>query len=99
MHLLDYDLWVMAVYRPPSYAVAEIFMLIEVITTFCEGREVVVLRDFNLPSVKWSADAMFHGVSQNDQVFIDFCCFWYVTMGTGIHFCRFWEYFEPVFYF
>ena len=73
VHLLDHDLWVMAVYHPPSYTVAENLMLIEVITTFCEGREVVVLGDFNLPSVKWSADVIFHGVSQNDQVFVD-CC-------------------------
>ena len=40
----------------------------------CQGREVVVLGDFNLPSLQWSAgDEMFVGVSQKDRLFFD--CF------------------------
>ena len=80
MHLLDNDLWVMAIRRPLSYTAAENFSLTEVITSFCEECEVVVLGNFNLPTVIRSADVyMFHGVSRNDQIFVDIllllvCC-------------------------
>lgn len=66
VHLLVYEKCVTAVHRPPSYTVAENFSLMEVITTFCEGHEVVILRNFNLPSVMWSTNVdLYHGVSQN----------------------------------
>ena len=47
--------------------------MIEVISNFCEAREVVVLGDFNLPSLLWSAGVEMSGASQNDQLFLD--CF------------------------
>ena len=47
--LIDYDLWILFVYRPPSYSVHENEVLIRVILSFCEGREVVVFGDFDLP--------------------------------------------------
>ena len=44
------------------------------ILEFCQGREVVVLGDFILPSLAWSAgDGIFRGASQRDRLFLD--CF------------------------
>ena len=51
VHLLDWNLWILAVYHPPSYRQAENTALIEAILDFCESREVVILGDFNLPSL------------------------------------------------
>ena len=62
----------MSVYRPPSYTVEE-NLLIEVISNFCEAREVVVVKDFNLPSLLWSAGVEMSSASQNNQLFLD--CF------------------------
>ena len=48
-------------------------LLIDVILNFCEAREVVILGDFNLLSLLWSAGVEMSGASQNDQLFLD--CF------------------------
>ena len=50
IHLLDVDVWVLAVYRPPSYDEACNSRLIQLILTFRADCKVVVLGDFNLPS-------------------------------------------------
>ena len=72
--LIDYDLWILSVYRPPSYSVHENEVLDRVILSFCEGREVVVFGDFNLPSLLWSAGGGAYGAVGNvDRKFLD--CF------------------------
>ena len=56
-------MWVLAVYRPPSYRDQENALLSRVVCKFCEGREVVVLGDFKLPSIVWIEErGMLNGI-------------------------------------
>jgi hypothetical protein len=72
--LINLDVWILSVYRPPSYGDQENLDLVSLINDFCVGREVVVLGDFNLPSVRWPEDAVQRvNVSRTDQLFLD--CF------------------------
>ena len=71
--LCGYDLWIMSAYRPPSNTVEMNLLLVDVILNFCEAHEVVILGDFNLPSLLWSASVEMSGAIQNDQLFLD--CF------------------------
>ena len=74
VHLIDYDVYVMSVYRPPSYATEANHVLVAFLRTFSVGRELVILGDFNLPSLKWSEATVFDSyISPNDRLFYD--CF------------------------
>ena len=89
VHLLDWSLWILAVYRPPSYGRSENTALIEAILGFCEGREVVILGDFNLLSLVWYSDAD-RGMSEG-QAFLELLCIcWIDTVGDGGYFCLIW---------
>jgi len=73
-HLYDVDVWLLAVYRPPSYGAPENTRLMSFLTEFCQEREVIVLGDFNLPSLRWFlADVLEGPVSPHDREFLD--CF------------------------
>ena len=72
--LVDFAITVVSVYRPPSYTSDENALLVEFFREFLDGRELVILGDFNLPSLKWPLDD--HGeiyVSPVDRDFRD--CF------------------------
>ena len=56
VHLVSLDLYIVAVYRPPSNLHDDNLALINFLVRFCIGREVIVLGDFNLPAVNWSTD-------------------------------------------
>ena len=74
VHLLDWNLWILTVYRPFSYDWAENTTLIAAIFDFCKGREVVILSDFNLPSLVWYSDVdLFREPCPIDKLFLD--CF------------------------
>ena len=71
VHLLDFDLWILAVYRPPSYSSEENSQVIDMVLEFCEGREAVVLGDFNLPTLRWCCGGIVQPgyVNPNDAAF------------------------------
>ena len=54
VHLTDFDLFVISVYRPPSSSHEENTLLTDFVREFSASREVLILGDFNLPSLKWS---------------------------------------------
>ena len=56
--LLDFDLFVLSVYRPPSYSQNENSLLISFLSDHLVGKEVVVMGDFNLPTLKWPLESM-----------------------------------------
>ena len=56
VHLIDCGLFVVSVYRPPSFGEDENYILIDFISMFCFGRSVVILGDFNLPSIAWDLE-------------------------------------------
>ena len=49
--LSDLDVYVLAVYRHPLYSLAQYENLLSFLDDFCIGREVIILGDFNLPSL------------------------------------------------
>ena len=54
-------MYVVTVYRPPSSSVDETHTLYDYLMAFCEDKEVVILGDFNLPTLSWeSADPIMH---------------------------------------
>ena len=54
VHLIDYNVYILGVYRPPKCETIVNDLLVEIIMQFCHNREAVVMGDFNLPSLTWS---------------------------------------------
>ena len=54
-----YDIYLISVYRPPSYSFDENESIINFLLDFCCDKEIVLLGDFNLPSLNWSLDNVF----------------------------------------
>ena len=53
--LVDFDLYVVVVYRPPSNSDIENQSLLAAIRSLCTGHEAVIVGDFNLPTLSWNA--------------------------------------------
>ena len=74
LHLIDFDIYVVSVYRPPSYENSENQALIVFISQFVVGKEVLIMGDFNLPSLNWAANSVYSDyVNPNDRLFYN--CF------------------------
>ena len=56
IHLSDLNVHIMMVYRPPSNTAAQDNDLTNGILTFCNGKEIVLMGDFNRPTLKWDGD-------------------------------------------
>ena len=54
VHLVEWGLYVVVVYRPPSYDNQANDVLKQFILDFCFDKGVIVLGDFNLSSLRWS---------------------------------------------
>ena len=54
VHLIDFNLYIIVVYRPPSNNHHENSQLIDFLLRFCPGKEVLVMGDFNLPALAWN---------------------------------------------
>ena len=54
--LTKYDVYVVVVYRPPSYTNVQTLELISVLDDVTKDREAVVIGDFNLPGISWSSN-------------------------------------------
>ena len=65
-------IYVVSVYRPPSYTDGENGVLLSFLLDFCRDKEVVVLGDFNLPSLRWDSSNPISGyVPPTDMSFFD----------------------------
>ena len=53
IHLSDLNVYVIVVYRPPSSSPGDDHCLHEFLNSFCLEKEVIILGDFNLPSLSW----------------------------------------------
>ena len=72
IRLPDQDIYVLAIYRPPSYTFVENSSMINFLVSFCSDREVALLGDFNLPTQRWENDNPSEGyVSPNDLRFLN----------------------------
>ena len=54
VHVLEFDFFLVLVYRPPSNSVHDNDGLLAFLLEFCYGREVLVLGGFNLPTIQWT---------------------------------------------
>ena len=56
IHLTTFDVHCLLVYRPPSNLPPVNDSVLDLITEFCSDREVILVGDFNLPSIIWDTD-------------------------------------------
>ena len=76
VHLPDFNLFICTLYRPPSYSDQENLALIGYLESLCDSKEIVVLGDFNLPTLSWpdiidNDPGMLQGVAPLDGMFLD----------------------------
>ena len=58
LNLYEYNFYIVNVYRPPSNTSSENDLLVNFILDFCKNKEIVIVGDFNLPSIKWDLGDM-----------------------------------------
>ena len=73
VYLKDFDVYVVSIYRPPSYSGEQNQRLIDFIKNFSIGRELIIMGDFNLPTLRWPTQNISMGVSVVDREFLE--CF------------------------
>ena len=56
VYLNKFELFVISIYRPPSYSEEENNSLKAFLLDFCTSKNVIMMGDFNLPSLRWDAD-------------------------------------------
>ena len=61
IYLKEWDVFLVAIYRPPSYLESDNESLINVIRQNCFGKNAILLGDLNLPSLKWAEDYTLDG--------------------------------------
>jgi hypothetical protein len=72
IYLVDFRVYIVLVYRPPSNCVGDNVGLVRFLLDFCGDKEVVVMGDFNLPGIDWSReDGMFLEYGGLSGVFVD----------------------------
>ena len=69
--LRSIKIFIYVVYRPPSYSTHENQGLIDFLLNSCSGKEVVILGDFNLPSITWKDHNPCGQFSTADGMFVD----------------------------
>ena len=70
-HLVDLNLYIVAVYRPPSYSDQENSALVQYLLQVCCDKEVLLVGDFNLPSLSWDQENWTHSVTGVERQFLD----------------------------
>ena len=70
VYLLHYNVYLITVYRPPSYNDSENRNLYEFLLSFCNDKEVILQGDFNLPTLKWETSIEEY-ISVTDKLFND----------------------------
>ena len=53
VYFVDFDVYFVVCYRPPSYTVVENDCLKSFLLDFMSGKSVVLMGDFNLPTLQW----------------------------------------------
>lgn len=71
VYLPDLNLYVVSAYRPPSYSSDENKTLLDLLSRFCLDKEVLILGDFNLPSLSWNEVDTLSNISAMDRSFLE----------------------------
>ena len=69
--LTKLNMYVFVVYRPPSNSIDQNQVLIDFLLNSCADKEVVILGDFNLPSISWLNQKPCGTPSVTDRKFLD----------------------------
>ena len=69
--LCGFNVYVVNVYRPPSYNGEENGALINFLNSFCNDKEVIIQGDFNLPTLRWDMNPSSFYISPLDLLFYD----------------------------
>ena len=72
IHLPAFDVYCLLVYHPPSNSQDANDSVLNLIAEFCVGKEVILVGDFNLPSIDWYTNPP-RSSSATDTSFLD--CF------------------------
>ena len=74
VHLIDFTVFCLVIYRPPTQPSQDNDELVRFISAFCDDKETILMGDFNLPSLKWGNDFFETAYcTPNDRKFLD--CF------------------------
>ena len=72
VYVVGWEVYSVVVYRPPSYTSEENNMLTGFLYDFCCSKSVLLLGDFNLPSIRWNLeDPRVQYLSPTDRMFYD----------------------------
>ena len=71
--LVSYNVSVVVVYRPPSNCDSENERVCSFLRSFCAEKEVILMGDFNLPSLVWcnGTTCITSGLSKTEHMFVD----------------------------
>ena len=68
----EWDVHLLAVYRPPSYSQEDNIRMLSFITDYTVDNDVIIMGDFNLPSLRWDLADMLDGyITRLDSLFYD----------------------------
>ena len=81
MYLPSFNLYLLAVYRPPSNSQDSNDSLISYILEFSLGKELIILGDFNLPSILWSLPVPDSNICHLDASFYNL----FISLGLHQH--------------
>ena len=56
VYLIDFNIYIVNVYRPPSNSAEDNDALVNFLIEFCFDKEVILQGDFNLPSLRWDEE-------------------------------------------
>ena len=71
IHLPSHNLYILLIYRPPSYDATQNQSLVDYIANFSVGKELILAGDFNLPSIKWNERIPDLHITNVDSAFLD----------------------------
>ena len=70
--VVDFEIYIITIYRPPSNNYIDNVNLLNFLSNFCLEKEIIILGDFNLPSLNWTLeDVLSVYVAPLDRQFFD----------------------------
>ena len=71
IHMIDFDVYLLVAYRPPRCSDVENARLLNFILDFGFSKELIIVGDFNLPTIDWRSDYFEGYIRPIDRQFLD----------------------------
>ena len=81
VYLPTYNFYILTVYKPPSNSPEDNSALCSYIRNFSVAKELLIVGDFNLPSIAWNLPVADTNISQTDLPFLNL----FTTLGLHQH--------------